>query len=836
MFDFQSRHDDDFCQRLHFVLRSYTATLEGLRTKDDSTSNLLTLLQALDRLRVAQRQLASQLTNDTSRVRVSSIDKNDVENALKSDSDDSMLIAIGPSSSSVNGNTHELLPKKSKSVFKMFHKRNKDFACSSESKSAPLRARHSVPDLVAMNDRSIAIAPAAIKTRTKSLTNLAVHLEYFSVPSLLENMTRFLTELDGICDTIERSLLKSISQKIADWALQPWSASKESELAKVTEGMREGLKSIMASGNAPSPLVNPVQTGELLVSVDSNGCYILPSAHFPLLLTFNVDSKPRDRAADPTRPSSFLREEQLYRTKVEIVAIRGSASPMKAYKNGTSDGNDRMVRSYVVQAAVAGNIQETGRSVSLDEKSKVHSWEKDGILTFDTRSHWGAPQTLSLGVSAITIGDDGHDQVVRSDEKGKLHYTTDVGHCWVDMKPLWERIAKSGVSNGSNKPVALTVSCHAQVWSLENTEPFDQHGELINGMSPVPERLELELRVTNELLMFEQAHSGYQSRKRMLLYKHDDDLRQEMFAIQFINICDLLLKASGLDLKLLTFRCIPVGFKRGFIEWIPGSVPLSDICQPFGGVVLMKSPSDESENRREGKISEREDPLSGVAKAGLFKYQSLPRSPTNQTAPFMGRDRENSLTNNPIQDFFRSTAYDPDAPYFIQRELMENYVKSCAGYCVITYLLGVGDRHLDNLLLHQSGHFFHCDYSFILGNDPKKYLPMRITEHMIQGMGGRESDNYARFLSLAGATFIALRRHENVRVILSMVRLMVPSVLPDVSVNQNPHEALHGILERLHLDLSDEKAISYMEQLIEESVCSKLWIAVDAMHSIGKRF
>ena len=355
-------------------------------------------------------------------------------------------------------------------------------------------------------------------------------------------------------------------------------------------------------------------------------------------------------------------------------------------------------------------------------------------------------------------------------------------------------------------------------------------------MAPASERLELELRVSNERLTFGELNGGYLSQKRMLLYKHDDNLRQEMFAIQFIDVCSSLLKASGLDLKLLTFRCIPVGANRGFIEWIPGSVPLSDVCQPLSGGVFARSSSDESDSRRRGSLDGRDDPLSEVAKAGLFKYQSLPRSPTKQLASVPGQERENSLVNNSIQEFLRSTAYDPHAPYFIRRDVMDNFVKSCAGYCVLTYLLGVGDRHLDNLLLHQSGHFFHCDYSFILGNDPKKYLPMRITEHMIHGMGGRDSDNYARFLSLAGATFIALRRHENVRVILSMVRLMVPSALPDVSANQSPEQALDGVLERLRLHLSDANAISYMEQLIEDSVCSKLWIALDAMHSIGKRF
>ena len=636
-----------------------------------------------------------------------------------------------------------------------------------------------------------------------------------------------LTELDGICDTIERSLLKSISQKIADWALQPWSDSKESELAKVTQGMRNGLQTLMASCNPPKPLVNPVESSELLVSVDAEECYILPSAHFPILLTFDVESKQSGQSSLLTQSKNLAHHEQLYRTKVEIIAIRVSATPMNALRKDSSDGAPRGSCAYIVQAAVAGTIKESGRSVSLDEKSKTHVWKKDGTLTFDTRSSWGAPKTLSLGVSTVSIGVDGHEQIVHSDEKGNLHYASEVGHCWVDMKAIWAK-----VDQAQNALASATVSCHSQVWSLQNSEPFDQQGELASGLAPVSSRLELELRITNQKLEFKEAESGYQLRKRMLLYKHDDDVRQEMFAIQFINVCDSILKASGLDLKLLTFRCVPVGSNRGFIEWIPGSVPLSEICQSITGVTFGRSASEESENGKRFDINGGNDPLSEVAKAGFFKYQSLPHSPDKHTGP----TREVSLVNNPLQEYLRSAAYDPNAPYYIQREVMDNYVKSCAGYCVLTYLLGVGDRHLDNLLLHANGHFFHCDYSFILGNDPKKYLPMRITEHMVHGMGGRESDNYARFLSLAGATFIALRRHENVRVVLSMVRLMIPSSLPDVSVNQSPEQAIDGILERFRLDLSDEKALSYMEQLIEDSICSKMWMAVDAMHKIAKIF
>jgi phosphatidylinositol 3-kinase len=288
-------------------------------------------------------------------------------------------------------------------------------------------------------------------------------------------------------------------------------------------------------------------------------------------------------------------------------------------------------------------------------------------------------------------------------------------------------------------------------------------------------------------------------------------------------------------MKLLTFQCIPVGTKRGFCEWIPSSVPLSEICQPFAGSILG------SNDKREVSDDDSSSP-SMLSKAGLTKFESLRRlgGQQNDSLPRLGAastaSAYGSFANNPIQDYLRSVAYDAESPYLIRKNVMDTYVKSCAGYSVITYILGIGDRHLDNLLLHPSGSFFHCDFSFILGIDPKTYLPMRITDDMIQGMGGKGSDNYVKFLSLMGAAFLALRRADAVRILLSMVRLMEASYLPDISENQTTQESILGLRERLRLDLRDDQAVAFIEQLVETSLSTKMWIAVDAIHSIGKKF
>jgi len=95
---------------------------------------------------------------------------------------------------------------------------------------------------------------AAVRTIVKSYRSQDPDPEQVSQPPplppmtvLFDNMTWFLDQLDSTCRHIEKSLLKSLSQKIADWALQPWSASKDKVLAGVTSEMRADLRRINAN-------------------------------------------------------------------------------------------------------------------------------------------------------------------------------------------------------------------------------------------------------------------------------------------------------------------------------------------------------------------------------------------------------------------------------------------------------------------------------------------------------------------------------------------------------------------------------------------------------------
>jgi len=103
--------------------------------------------------------------------------------------------------------------------------------------------------------------------------------------------------------------------------------------------------------------------------------------------------------------------------------------------------------------------------------------------------------------------------------------------------------------------------------------------------------------------------------------------------------------------------------------------------------------------------------------------------------------------------------------------LRDTYIKSIAGYSVITYLFGVGDRHLDNIMITRDGKLFHIDFGFIFGRDPIFNNPgIRITPDMIHALGGLSSKNYVKFQKLSTNIYNTLRN--NIDIFINMMMFL----------------------------------------------------------------
>lgn len=184
-----------------------------------------------------------------------------------------------------------------------------------------------------------------------------------------------------------------------------------------------------------------------------------------------------------------------------------------------------------------------------------------------------------------------------------------------------------------------------------------------------------------------------------------------------------------------------------------------------------------------------------------------------------------------IQSFLRTQAPSENGPLGIAAEAMENYVKSLAGYCVITYLLGVGDRHLDNLLLTKTGKIFHIDFGYILGRDPKPMPPqMKLSKEMVDAMGGIHSDNYNMFRQYAVTAFLILRRHGNL--FLNLFSLMVDASVPDIALE--PDKTVKKVQDKFRFDLSEEECTNMIHTIIEESASAVMPAVVEQIHRIAQ--
>lgn len=153
-----------------------------------------------------------------------------------------------------------------------------------------------------------------------------------------------------------------------------------------------------------------------------------------------------------------------------------------------------------------------------------------------------------------------------------------------------------------------------------------------------------------------------------VIFKNGDDLRQDQLILQIIALMDTLLKKVNIDLKLTPYKTMAWGKEDGVLECVLASKTLQEVLE------------DHKQNL--------DAYFKKLAKQAVSDHNSwfFKQNP----------DLKKNLDDK------ESIQKAEDQAYYT---ILNNYIDSCAGYCVITYLLGIGDRHLENLMLTEQGDY-----------------------------------------------------------------------------------------------------------------------------------
>eukprot|EP01065_Artemidia_motanka_P026692 TRINITY_DN318_c0_g1_i7.p1 TRINITY_DN318_c0_g1~~TRINITY_DN318_c0_g1_i7.p1 ORF type:complete len:1629 (+),score=203.29 TRINITY_DN318_c0_g1_i7:108-4994(+) len=279
-----------------------------------------------------------------------------------------------------------------------------------------------------------------------------------------------------------------------------------------------------------------------------------------------------------------------------------------------------------------------------------------------------------------------------------------------------------------------------------------------------------------------------------IVFKDGDDLRRDQVVTQLVRIvADMYAADTGGDLHLTGYEVAPTSPTSGMMEFVP-----STKLQTF-----IRRECDDSENE-----------LMDLARIADGKPRKRAAGEPEPTAEEVEREKRED------------------------KKKLNRYIASNAGYAAISYILGFGDRHLENLMLSPNGRLFHIDFGFILGQDPKLSIPLKLRKEMIDAMGGESSPHFRVFRSFVSAVFVIMR--EQAGLFLSVLHAMKhvrgkdsSYMLMDTKSFDVVCEALKGVEKRLFLDVPESAVSRKVDAVIDEALygfSAQAGALIDAAH------
>lgn len=200
-----------------------------------------------------------------------------------------------------------------------------------------------------------------------------------------------------------------------------------------------------------------------------------------------------------------------------------------------------------------------------------------------------------------------------------------------------------------------------------------------------------------------------------LLCKPKDDLRKDQRLMEFNGMINRALKrdaeTSKRRLYIKTYGVTPLSEESGTIEWVEGIKPLRDILLKL----YQRKGIHPNYNELRSLLNEASADPSHV---DIFTHKVLPVFPPM------------------LHEWFTEMFPAPDA-WFVARL---RYARSAAVMSMAGHILGLGDRHGENILLEEStGGVFHVDFNCLFDKgltfEKPELVPFRLTHNMVDAMG-----------------------------------------------------------------------------------------------------
>ncbi|KAM8770022.1 serine/threonine-protein kinase ATR [Rhynchonycteris naso] len=243
-----------------------------------------------------------------------------------------------------------------------------------------------------------------------------------------------------------------------------------------------------------------------------------------------------------------------------------------------------------------------------------------------------------------------------------------------------------------------------------NHDPFPGHWAYIAGFDDTVEIL-ASLQKPKKLSL-----RGSDGRGHIMMCKPKDDLRKDCRLMEFNSLVNKCLRKDAesrrRELHIRTYAVIPLNDECGIIEWVNNTAGLRPILTKLykeKGIYMTGKELRQCMLPKSAALSE---------KLKVFQEFLLPRHP-------------------PVfHEWFLRTFPDPTSWYSSRSA----YCRSTAVMSMVGYILGLGDRHGENILFDSlTGECVHVDFNCLFNKgetfEVPEIVPFRLTHNMVNGMG-----------------------------------------------------------------------------------------------------